>query len=157
MKPKSRGRGPRVQHAGFSKDLESRFVSFAFGALKPSDKLYPYSGYRYRKTFDLLLLTLKVPAGLFTPGGLRGGGAVTAYLEGKPIATIQWDMRLGSQETLRYYLQEVAASNSLLSLPQDARISIQAVARFYEASLLAAMEVAPHVDAPLVLRTQFRA
>jgi len=146
-----------VQHAGFSKALESRFVAFAFGALRPADKLYPHTSYRYRKTFDLFLYTLKVPAGIFTPGGLRGGGAVTAYLEGKPISTLQWDMRLGSQDTLRYYLQEVAASNSLLSLPQESRSNIQAVARFYEASLLAAMEVAPQVDAPLVPRTQFRA
>jgi len=141
--PKSRGRGPKIQHAGFDRPLESRFLSYAYGALRATDPLYPGSAYRYRKAFDLILAAIGVPPGIYTPGGFRGGGAVTAYLSGRPTSEIQWDMRLASQDTLRYYLQEVAASNSMLLLPASTRVAIRAAAGLYEPSLLAAMEVAP--------------
>ena len=142
LKPKSRGRGPKIQHAGFDRLYESRFLTFAYGALRPTDPLYPASSGRYRKIFDLILAVLGVPAGVYTPGGFRGGGAVTAYLAGRPISEIQWDMRLTSQDTLRYYLQEVAASNSMLVLPVQTREAIRVAAGLYEVSLQATMEVA---------------
>ena len=68
---------------------------------------------------------LGVPDRMFTPGGLRGGGAVSAYLNGAHIADILWKMRLKHQTTLEHYLQEVSAavsSNSLSESPKS-RIS----------------------------------
>jgi len=117
-------------------------LSAVYNHLLPEDKLYPRSGYKCRKVWDRLTDVLQIPRGVFTPGGLRGGGAVTAYLDGRSISELQWDMRLANQETLRFYLQEVAASNSLISLPLPARSAIRTAAQFYEIVVQAASEVA---------------
>ena len=146
-KPKSRGRGPGTQHTGFAKPLECSFLAAVYSHLLPDDKLYPRSSYCYRKVWDRLTDVLQIPRGVFTPGGLRGGGAVTAYLDGRTISELQWDMRLANQETLRFYLQEVAASNSLLSLPSPARSAVRTAAQFYETVVLAASEAAS-TDSP---------
>ena len=76
--------------------------------------------------------TLGVEPGRFTPGGLRGGGAVALYLKNKTIADVQWVMRLASQETLRYYLQETAALNSMMELSCDSRERIRICSAMYE-------------------------
>ena len=67
---------------------------------------------------------LGVPLRLFTPGGLRGGGAVAAFLNGTHIADILWKMRLKHQTTLEHYLQEVSAAGSLNSLSETSRSRI---------------------------------
>jgi len=148
MKPKTRGRGPRVQHTGFDRALECSFLSWAYGCLRPEEPLYARSNYLYRKTWDRILSVLGIPPGVYLPGGLRGGGAVSAYLHGKAIADIQRDMRLASQETLRWYLQEVAACNSLIHLSPRSRELIRVAACFYEAVLQATMAEAASSTAP---------
>ena len=68
---------------------------------------------------------------LFTPGGLRGGGAVHSYLQGRPISDIQWDLRLANQTTLTHYIQETAAINSLVGLDEVCRERLRLCSRFY--------------------------
>ena len=52
-----------------------------------------------------------------TPGGLRGGGAVSQYRAGVSLPSLLWKMRLKQQQTLESYIQEVAALSALTSLP----------------------------------------
>ena len=51
--------------------------------------------------------------------------------EGLNVGDIQWRMRLRHQHTLSYYLQEVAAINSLLAAGSDARHTLQCSAQLF--------------------------
>jgi len=141
--PKSRGRGPRTQHASVSKALEAAFISWCFGALPLHDHLWPQSQHTYRRAWNAILVDcLGIAPGTFTPGCLRGGGAISYYLSGLPIFDLQWQMRLANMETLRYYLQETAASNVLRELSDASRSNISIASKFYEALILAKMSSA---------------
>ncbi|OLQ04662.1 hypothetical protein AK812_SmicGene12223 [Symbiodinium microadriaticum] len=121
--PKSSGRGgPKVQHLKVDEALVVELLAKAFSSLDVSEKLYPFGPAAYRSRWNFLLehFGLKNQQEL-TPGGLRGGGAVWAYHRGCAVADIQWRMRLRHQHTLSYYLQEVAAINSVLAAGADAR------------------------------------
>ena len=107
----------------------------------PNMRLFPFSAARYRHIWDAILYALGIEKGVFTPGGLRGGGAVASYFAGAPIADIQWSMRLASQDTLRFYLQEVAAESSLSALSDVARQRVRAASKFYTFLLKAAPDL----------------
>ena len=121
--PKSRGRGPKVQHVAvnFEGGLRHFFLTVWRG-LKNSDKLFPGSAWLYRRRWDSLLAALNIPADLrLTPGGLRGGGAVAAYRRGDQVSEIQWRMRLQHLGTLAFYLQEVSALSVIPKLHPHTR------------------------------------
>ena len=66
-----------------------------------------------------------------TPGGLRGGGAVTSYRKGASISDLLWAMRLKQVTTLEAYLQEVAALSLLTELPLSSRRAIRSAASLF--------------------------
>ena len=125
--PKTRGRGARVQHVAI--DLEpvhAAFIDRTWGPLKRSEPLFPGSPGVFRRRWDKLLSVLEVPPVFkLTPGCLRGGGAVAAYRKKRPVADIQWTIRLQNQTTLAYYLQEVSAESVLPKLSVQARRNVQ--------------------------------
>ena len=121
--PKTRGRGARVQHVAI--DLEPDHAAF-IDTLKGSEPLFPGSPAVFRRRWDKLLSALEIPPRFrLTLGCLRGGGA---YCRRRPIADIQWTMRLQNQATLAYYLQEVSAESVLPKLSLRARENVQAAA-----------------------------
>ncbi|CAE7460074.1 unnamed protein product [Symbiodinium sp. CCMP2592] len=126
--PKSRGRGPRVQHATVV--LGPEFVAFfteVFGDLPRNAPLFYGSPYVFRKRWDTLLGALGVARSFkLTPGSLRGGGAVALYQAGVTVSELQWKMRLQHQTTLGYYLQEVSAVSIFPALPKHAREAVTA-------------------------------
>ena len=126
--PKTRGRGARVQHVVVDlEDGHAIYLEKVWGSLRPADPLFPGSPGVYRRRWDKLLSALDIPARFkLTPGCLRGGGAVAAYRRKKPVADIQWTMRLQSQSTLAYYLQEVSAESVLPKLSIKARDNVRA-------------------------------
>ena len=67
-----------------------------------------------------------------TPGGLRGGGAVSCYRKGASIPDLLWTMRLKQVATLEAYLQEVAALSVLTELPWASRRAIRSAASLYD-------------------------
>ena len=120
--PKSRYRGgASVQHISIRDPIAVSALQSIFQNLNPSDKLYPFTPSTFRSRWDLCMKRLGVPLKMFTPGGLRGGGAVSAYLAGAHIADILWRMRLKHLTTLEHYLQEVSAAISLHSLSKSSR------------------------------------
>ena len=101
-----------------------------FKNLTPDEALFPGSPAAFRRRRDSLLEALLVPKSLqLTPAGLRGGGAVADYHRGTDLASLQWRMRIRHQVTLEAYLQEVAAENLLLRLPElcTARVKSAAI------------------------------
>ncbi len=48
------------------------------------------------------------------------------------IATLQWHMRIASQETLRHYLQEVAHRNILSALPSVVRDKLHKLSNLFD-------------------------
>ena len=128
--PKTRGRGARVQHVAI--DLEpdhAQYIEKVWGLLKASEALFPWSPAVYRRRWDKILGALEIPSRFkLTPGCLRGGGAVAAYRRKRPVADIQWVMRLQNQATLAYYLQEVSAESVLPKLSFTARENVRAAA-----------------------------
>ena len=131
--PKSSSRGgARVQHLRIDEPTAVLFLEKVFGDTAAQDRLYPLSSSAYRSRWNLVLEMLGLPSKLdLTPGGLRGGGAVWAYHRGIGIPDIQWRMRLKHQQTLAFYLQEVAALNSMLEAGPDARHAVFAAASFF--------------------------
>ena len=128
--PKTRRRGgARCQHAVIRGRGLIQFLTETFGDLPPGAPLYPFSSSAFRRRWDRVLLNLQVPAAAgFTPGCLRGGGAVLMYRSEAPISSILWQMRLRHQQTLEHYLQEVAALNSLLALTDVSKDFIRILA-----------------------------
>lgn len=127
-KPGRRGKG-RIQHARISDELCIRLADYAFGNLAAGDSLYPVSPSTYRRRWDHLLATLKIPKTLqLTPGSLRGGGACHWYHLSVPIVDVLWRMRLRQVATLEHYLQESAAANMMMQLPQQSKKLVQSSA-----------------------------
>jgi len=135
MDPKSRNRGGARQQHVLVKDVAVvRFLERVFGKLAPDEALYPFSAAAYRKRWDRLLAALSIPRAVgLAPGGLRGGGAVSMYMDDLPVSELQWRMRLQSMQTLEYYLQEVAALTTLQGLEPRARAAVQFAAGFFAA------------------------
>ena len=126
LQPKSATRGgARVQHISIVGFRWVNLLTRALGDPPDGAALYPFSASTYRARWDALLRALAVPISLrLTPGGLRGGGAVSMYIADTPIDNILWRMRIKDQTTLGHYLQEVAAISSLRALPAAARAAI---------------------------------
>ena len=131
--PKTCGRGPRVQHVAVNFDGALRaFFLGAWSSLKKGDKLFCGSPWMYRKRWDSLLRTLGIPSDFkLTPGGLRGGGPVSAYRRGDPVSEIQWRMRLQHLGTLAFYLQEVSALSVIPQLHPRTRRRVSDTASLF--------------------------
>ena len=138
--PKSGKRGgATVQHISVRGPTAVAMASLAFGELSDDEKLFPGSESLFRSRWNQLMVALGVPkSARFTPGGLRGGGAVCAYFDDVPVADIMWRMRIKEQSTLAHYLQEVTATNSLRDLPQKARSNILRTAGLFDVVCLQA-------------------
>ena len=54
------------------------------------------------------------------------------YRNEAPISSILWQMRLQHHRTLEHYLQEVAALNSLLTLPDVSKDFIRVLAGTFQ-------------------------
>ncbi|CAE7842292.1 unnamed protein product, partial [Symbiodinium sp. KB8] len=130
--PKTKHRGPRVQHVVLDLPADiANFIQRICGDLPRYASLFYGSPAVYRKRWDVLLERLGISQSFrLTPGSLRGGGAVAAYQAGTDIPTLQWRMRLQHQATLAFYLQEVAAGSILPALPKHSREAIATAKAF---------------------------
>ena len=132
-KPKTRRRGARIQHATVHSDeLFCGFICSVLDSVSRSSPICGGSPAMYRRRWDFLLERLGISKRLrLTPGCLRGGGAIFAHGQGLPIPDLLWRMRLTHQTTLAHYLQEVAASSIIPSLPSEVRENIKAAADLF--------------------------
>ena len=137
VKAKTSGRGnARIQHASFDSEVFVRFLEAIFQNHLSELRLNPLSSSAFRRRWDAVLASLEVPVSCgLTPGGLRGGGCVTAFQAGCDINRLLWRMRLRRQITLENYLQEVSASVLVPSLPSRSRRRIHGAASLYEVML----------------------
>ena len=72
----------RIQHMKVSDSVAVKIITRIYFNYGPLDKLFSGSHSQYRKRWDFLLQIFQIPASLkLTPGGLRGGAAVAAYIE----------------------------------------------------------------------------
>ena len=131
--PKSRGRGPKVQHVAVNFEGALRhFFLTVWSGLSNTDKLFHGSAWLYRRRWDSLLAALSIPTDFrLTPSRLRGGGAVAAYRRGDQVSEIQWRMRLQPLGTLAFYLQEVSAVSVVPKLHPQTRQKVSAAAALF--------------------------
>ena len=129
----SRRPGARIQHMRVIDPTAIKLITAAFDWLPAEAFLFPLSPASFRSRFDRCLLTLGLPAGSFTPGGLRGGGAVFVYHRGYSVTEIQCSMRLAHLQTLSFYLQEVAALIALGEASDEAKQRIRNACSIYPA------------------------
>lgn len=124
-KPKSRGRGPRVQYTTIRDAAAVSFISKTWQNTQRDRPLYPSSPSNYRRRWDSILAVIGVQKWRrLTPGSLRGGGCVAAHRRGCPIQDLCWQMRLAHMRTLTFYLQETTAVSILPALTDDTRENI---------------------------------
>ena len=132
-KPKSGTRGlGAVQHTKIIDQTTISLCEAVFASFNGGDRLFAATPSTYRRRWDSLLKALDVPGSLaFTPGSLRGGGAVHRYRSGGSVTDIMWLLRVKHVDTLQHYLQEVTASLSLASLPPGSKQKVQASAAMF--------------------------
>ena len=132
--PKSAHTGGAItQHIAVRSEALASFLSALFSCLRPDERLFPFSPSAFRTRWDHILNVLRVPPSAgYTPGGLRGGGAVHAYLCDVHPSDIQWRMRLKHMTTLQRYLQEVTCLMSLRQLSSDAIENVRVCASFFD-------------------------
>ncbi len=133
IKAKTSGRGnARVQHASLDYEPFVRFLETIYRDRDGDSRLKAF-----RRRWDAVLGSLEVPVNCgLTPGGLRGGGCVTAFQSGCDINRLLWKMRLRHQITLENYLQEVTASTLVASFSERTRRRIHGASSLYELLLL---------------------
>ncbi len=130
--PKTRRRGAKQQYASIESLLECSFLDSVIGLLLPSERVFAACASSFRKRWDLAIKALGIPlTAAYTPGGLRGGGACSAFADLPDLARLQWRMRLQNQHTLAFYLQEVTVQTSLINLPEPVRSTISSLSRSY--------------------------
>ena len=115
--------------------LLADFLDSAFGSLPIDSALNPFSASAHDGIMSCSRYRCLLPRTTYTPGGLRGGGAIHAYTSDTPIAEMRWRFRIKHQQTLAHYLQEVTCLSSLRHLPLRARALIMSVAKFFEPCL----------------------
>ncbi|CAE7824130.1 UVR8 [Symbiodinium sp. CCMP2592] len=121
--------GGRQQHASVRDEAVVRACESLFGSASPDTALFPLSVQTFRRRWDQILDALEVPKSLgLTPGGVRGGAAVSAYHHGTPIYELLWQMRIQHIPTLQHYLQEMAAENVLGHLSSSSKRAITSAA-----------------------------
>ena len=120
---KSKNRQPaKVQHLRVTEETTCSLLHRVFCRVHPERLLFGGSAYQYRKRWNAILNTLRIPQGVrLTPGGLRGGFAVWSYRTNCSIQNIMWSLRLRSQVTLESYPQEAAALNCFAGLSMEVR------------------------------------
>jgi hypothetical protein len=118
--PKSRNTGgARTQYASIENPVAIAVLEAIFGFSKPGELLWGASGSTLRKRWDTVCKALELPDKFYTPGGLRGGGAVYFFQLTNNIELLMWRMRVQSRKTLEHYLQEVVAGTSIHKLPSE--------------------------------------
>ena len=130
---KSKNRQPaKVQHLRVTEETTCSLLHRVFCRVHPEGLLFGGSAYQYRKRWNAILNTLRIPQGVrLTPGGLRGGFAVWSYRTNCSIQNIMWSLRLRSQVTLESYLQEAAALNCFAGLSMEVREEINTLSAFF--------------------------
>lgn len=122
----------RVQHLKITNSTAVDYLNKVFSFALPDQPLYVGGAQHFRRRWEHVLKSLAVsPATHLTPGGLRGGGAVTHYREGGSISDLMWKMRLRNVSTLEAYLQELGAISILTQLSDTSRRRLLAAASFF--------------------------
>ena len=126
-RPKARRRAKNlVQHITIDHYFAVRFLDMVFGDLEPDAPLFHASPSAFRRRWDSILASLRIPRSLsITPGGLRGGGCIFAFHSGMELPKLMWRMRLKHQGTLESYLQECIASTILPQLTEFSRRRVE--------------------------------
>ena len=93
----------------------------------------------FRSRFDAALRALGIPKGFYTPGGMRGGGAVAQFCLRQDIDFLMWKMRLQSKRSLEHYLQEVSATVTIKKLPVEAQNRVAFMCKHWDQFLQAAI------------------
>jgi hypothetical protein len=101
----------------------------AFVKHKPAGQLFfpPYP--QVRQHIYSYLQRLGLPTGLYTLGGLRGGGATHRYINEEDTLRIMRMGRWTAVRTLEHYLQEATCLLSTLGWPTAAHASVKAAVR----------------------------
>ena len=131
MSPKTRRRGARSQHSVVDDVQMIEFIAHVFVDDAPSTKLFSGSYSVFRRQFSSLLKLLRISTHLYTPGGLRGGGACHHFSLHQDVQLLMWRMRVTSQNTLTAYLQEATTMTSMIGLPEESRRRISSSATLF--------------------------
>lgn len=141
--PKSRRKSKgKVQHVSIYEIDFIHFLERVFtDDVGRDEPLYPGSSVSFRRRWDRILDTLKIPCSTrLLPGGLRGGGAIFAFETGTSVNSLLWRMRLKHLVTLESYLQEVVAATIVPDLPETSRRLISTSSSVYPFTLQSALQ-----------------
>ena len=129
-KPARKGLG-KIQHVKVDLHVTAALQSI-FGDLDGDEVLYPGTPSTFRRRWDKVLRSLKVPSDFnLTPAGVRAGGTIQLYRTGIGIHDLLWRLRLRHLETLQHYLQELSTDVTMYDMPISARALIGGASNLY--------------------------
>ena len=128
---KTRWRDPRAHHASCRDANLIQLLEHRYASVGPRTKLFDGSATTFRKTWDFVVASLRLPPLKYPPACQRAGGCCDEFANSKDITNLMWRMRSTSLSTLKHYLQEVVASSSLADLDEETRHALLAAAKSF--------------------------
>lgn len=93
-----------------------------------TDYLFPYGSSTFSSRVAHIMKALSIKKGMFTPGGLRAGGATFFVRLGMPLDILRLRGRWAAAKSLEHYVQEAAAYLAEANLDQNCRDTLQSLA-----------------------------
>jgi len=119
-KTKTASRGARLQSAVIRDKPLLRALTLVCGGLPANVAICPGGVRGFTQRFDLLARALRIDD-LFSPGGLRGGGAIHFFAHTPNLGELQFAGRWEASSSLRHYLQHVLSVEAWLDMSAVAK------------------------------------
>ena len=116
---KTSNRGAKVQSVLIEDAVLVRLLDVAFGDLPWNATLLPGGYPCLRQRFAVALRLLRVPAGRYSLGSLRAGGATRYFELTGRLDELQYRGRWDSATSMRHYVQSGAAALAFARLPDE--------------------------------------
>jgi hypothetical protein len=114
--------GARSQYSRITLPLVVVFLEAVFAQRGRSEALWPASSGTLGRRWGLVSQRSGILPGIFTPGGVRGGGALWCPFTYNNIESLPWQMRLVGRQTLSHCLQGTAAARDF-ARPSDSTVT----------------------------------
>ena len=126
--PKTRKVGPRRQHVIIYDQVLLEILSLVKRRGTRSSMLYQGGVDGFRADFAALCRALEIPSGLYTPAGLRAGGATWFWLRHQNMPALRLRGRWAVERTLEHYIAECTTFLQEHALPPLSAARVQRMA-----------------------------
>ena len=128
LEPKTRRKYGKVQHVICEEPLLVAALRKYLMYLDDADRLFPFTDSTFARRLKKILSHLNIED-LFTPGGLRPGGATAEWIRFRNFENLRIRGRWAISRTLEHYVQECVASLNTTLLSDHQMALLEEVSR----------------------------